>query len=324
MERDHNGDGKFKKALVGLAPARVPIREAAERLSVGPATDGTMLGTAIVSATGVATMDSHKRNEIRFINAEALTPAYEPDMYGGEAIKGGPRPGHADVAGKLAPDVIEQNVALGNQHASFKWIDFETTFNPYADTDSYKAKFNANQPIEKQSQNWRVRPQPVPPGFVTFMIQREQTPEEARATMRTDEKSWEDNNYHGAILRSSENQRWVTAMDVAIGQAVSIDDPDWRDLLTRMADWKLSREAFKGLAGNPNYRRLEEINASAVRLIEASKAYYQSGAFPPESVVPLATMPPLVTSETTAQQENPPSPPPAPAIDWWNFSGMSR
>ena len=318
MERDRNGDGKFKKVPVGLPPARVPVRDKWERLSVGPDTDGTMLGTAIVSATGMATMDSHKHNEIRYINAEALTPPHEPDMYGGEAVKGGPQPGHADVAGKLVPDVIEQNVALGNQYASFKWIDVDTTLNPFANVDAYKARFNANQPIEKQSQNWRLEPRTLLPGYV---IQREQTPEEARKTMTSDKNAWEDNNYHGAILRSSENQRWVTAMDVAVGQAVSIDDPHWRDLLIRMADWKLDPGAYKSLKDNPNYGRLRSIDQKAVQLIEASKTYYQVGTFPVESVVPLATLPPLITSETTAQQQNPPLPLPAPRID---FSGMSR
>ena len=254
-------------------------------------------------------------------DAEALTPPHEPDMYGGEAVKGGPKPGHADVAGKLVPDVIEQNVALGNQYASFDWIDVDTTLNPFADLDAYKTKFNANNPIEKQSQNWRLKPRTLLPGYV---VQREQTPEEARKTMTSDEKSWEDNNYHGAILRSSENQRWVTAMDVAIGQAVSIDDPNWRDLLIRMADWKLDRRAYKQLTENPNFGRLASTDQRAAELVEASMAYYQVGTFPPEAVVSLATMPPLVTSETVAQQEDPPAAPPAPPIDWSAVSGMSR
>ncbi|WP_323123049.1 T6SS effector phospholipase Tle3 domain-containing protein [Burkholderia alba] len=323
MERDRNGDGKFKKVLVGLAPARVPVRENAERLSVGPDTDGSMLGTAIVSGTNMATMDSHTRNEIRYINGEALTPPHEPDMYAGEAVQGGPKPGHADVAGKLAPDAIEQNVALGNQYASFKWIDVDTTMNPFADVDQYKAQFNASKSVEDQSQNWKLVPKtvllmPVPGVFV---IQREQTPNEARQTMSNDASTWDANNYHGAILRSSENQRWVTAMDVAIGQAVSMDDKDWRALLAMMADWKLDSKIYKALTNNPIYQA-GKLDQKTAKLLEANMKYYTTGVFPPESVVSLETMPPLVTSETVAQQENPPSPPPAPVFQFGNYSGL--
>lgn len=326
MERDHSGDGKFRKVMVGLPPARVPIRQQNERLSVGPVTDGTPWGTAIVSGKNAATLDAHVHNDIRYVNGEALTPPHEPELYGGEAIKGGPRPGHEDVAGKLVPDVVEQNVALGNQYASFNWIDVDTTMNPFADLDTYKASYNASKPIEQQSQNWRLVPKKVlgvsVPGVL--IVQREQTPQEARETMEKDKSSWEDNNYHGAILRSSENHRWVTAMDIAIGQAVSIDDKDWRDLLTGMADWKLDAGAHAQLARNPNYGKLKAIDQKAVDLIDASAVYYTAGTFPAESVVPLKTMPPLVTSETIVEQKNPPALPPAPPIDWSAFSGMPR
>lgn len=50
MERDHNGDGKFQKVQVGLPPARLPLRNRYERRSVGPQTNGTMLGTARVES----------------------------------------------------------------------------------------------------------------------------------------------------------------------------------------------------------------------------------------------------------------------------------
>jgi hypothetical protein len=119
----------------------------------------------------------------------------------------------------------------------------------------------------------------------------------------------EANNYHSGILHSSENHRWVTAMDVAIGQAVSINDPHWRDLLIRMADWKLDTAAAALLTGHPNYLRL---NQATRDLIDASARYYQEGKFPPERIVSLAEKdwPSLVTSETVVQQENPPEPRP--------------
>lgn len=63
-------------------------------------------------------------------------------------------------------------------------------------------------------------------------------PEEARARVAKDSDAYDANNYHSGVLHSAENDRWVTAMDVAIGQAVMLDDPVWRELLIGIADWK--------------------------------------------------------------------------------------
>jgi hypothetical protein len=312
MERDTNGDGNFKKVLVGTAPARVAVRDDFERLTPGPEVGHSLFASAAVQAQNAGTQVSHTRNEIRFVNGEALQPPYAPDLYGGEVVKGGPKPGHADVAGQLAPDAVEANIALGNQYASFNWIDVDHTLLFPADIQPYKDKFNAGKAVDDQSQNWRAEPRTWLPGHT---VQREQTPNEARRSMKDDR---EDNNYHSGVLHSSENHRWVTAMDVAIGQAVSIDDPVWRALLIRMADWKLDTTATALLKGNQNYASLDSATKA---LIDASATYYQQGKFPPESIVRVAEKdwPVLVTSETVAQQENPPEPPPAPVVDWSRF-----
>lgn len=314
MERDHNGDGNFKKVPVGLAPARVAVRDNLERLTPGPEVGTSFFASAAVQAQNAGTQVSHTRNEIRFINGEPLKPTYIPDLYGGEVVKGGPKPGEADVAGQLAPDAVEANVALGNQYASFQWIDVGHTLISAPDIQTYKAQFNAGKAIDDQSQNWRVEPRTFLPGFT---IQREQTPNEARQSMKSDTEA---NNYHSGILHSSENHRWVTAMDVAIGQAVSIDDPNWRALLIQIADWKFDAPTAKQIAANPNYHRLDK---ATLDLITASNTYYLTGVFPSAALVPLAqtSWPPLVTSETVAQQENPPAPPPAPIVDWSRFPG---
>ncbi|WP_155520609.1 effector protein Tle3 domain-containing protein, partial [Ralstonia solanacearum] len=74
-----------------------------------------------------------------------------------------------------------------------------------------------------------------------------------------------------------ENHRWVTAMDVAVGQALTMDDPVWRDLLIRMADWKLDRDAASRLTANTNYGRL---SPETQKLLTACIKYYQYGIFP--------------------------------------------
>ncbi|WP_254448584.1 DUF3274 domain-containing protein [Burkholderia pseudomallei] len=250
LERDQDGRGKRSKVAVGTPPARVPVRDPFQRLTPGPDTDGTMLGTLVESGKNMALQASFKRNDIRFINGEQLKPAYEPDLYGGEVQKGGQVPGHADVAGLMRPDDVTKNVALGNQYAKFKWKDVATTNDPGAGIEPHKQAFNRGRPVDEQSHNWRIVPSrslgsmlsaaATGGRYQTYVIQREETPDEVRKRMRTDADQLEANNYHSGVLLSSENHRWVTAMDVAIGQAVTLDDPDWRRLLLLMADWKMT------------------------------------------------------------------------------------
>ncbi|WP_260428190.1 DUF3274 domain-containing protein [Burkholderia sp. Bp9031] len=171
--------------------------------------------------------------------------------------------------------------------------------------ESYKTAFNQGKAINDQSQNWRVVPNTsatsliknallpvVPP---QQLIQREETPNEARARMQQDPDAREANNYHSGVLHSTENHRWVTAMDVAIGQAVTLDDPVWRELLILMADWKMAPASLAKIQKNANYGRLD----SKMRdFIQACSDYYMYGTFPEAHVS--STPPPLVTSELTS------------------------
>ena len=270
-------DGKFEPVLVGAEPGHMRVRGEYQRLTVGPDA-----GMGVVK--NVLTTKSHRRNDMCNINGEALNPPHAPEMYGGEVVRGGARSGHADRAGQFAPDDVSKNVALGNQYARFKWITVERTFVP-PDVEAYKRKFNSSGDVEDHSYNWRVLGVRAP-----YIVEREETPNEARQRMAHDEDARSENSYHSAILASPENHRWVTAMDVAIGQAAMLDDNDWRDLLLRMADWRLTDMNMTKLTGNPNYRRLSE----GVRaLLESTADYYQNGPFPPESIVPM-TPPPLI------------------------------
>ncbi|HWX03734.1 T6SS effector phospholipase Tle3 domain-containing protein [Collimonas sp.] len=285
MTRDNNFDGKYKKVLVGTKPARVPVREQFERLSPGPDASATDQGTnAILQA-------SFKRNDIRFINGEELKPPCEPDMYGGEVKgeTGGSRPGYADRAGKMIPDDVTKNVIVGNQYADLEWKTAGHFFDPYSALEKEKAEFNANKPVDEQSQNWRV-------SWSGISLEREETPKEARERMQTDKDAYEANNYHSGLLHAAENHRWVTAMDVAIGQAVTMDDPVWHELLVAIADWKLDPDAFYKIKKNKAYT--DRLTKEERGFIEACKDYYQFGTFPGEQFVSM-TMPPLVTSELT-------------------------
>lgn len=291
MERDHNGNGNYRKALVGTKPARVPVREPFERRTPGPNAGASMLGTVATMGTNAALQASFAQNDIRFVNGEELKPPCEPQLYGGEVVKGGPRPGHADVAGFMAPDDVTKNVVLGNQYAKLEWITDSHTMNPKADVERRKKSFNEGKPRDEQSWNWKVGGMD---GVGSFALLREETPKEARERMANDPDAREANNYHSAVLRSTENHRWVTAMDVAIGQAVTLDDPVWRELLVLLADWKMTEETVVKIKGNANFGRLSDETKT---LIEACGTYYQAGVFPTSLVG--STPPELVTSELT-------------------------
>ena len=288
MERDTAGDGNYKNVLVGTAPARVPVRERFERRTPGPDAGASMFGTAATMATNAALQASFAQNDIRFINGEELKPPCEPQLYGGEVVRGGPRPGHADVAGSLAPDDVTKNVILGNQYAKLEWVTDSHSTNPLMDLERRKREFNADKAVDDQSWNWKVG------GVDGSSLLREETPKEARERMAKDHRAYEANNYHSAVLRSPENHRWVSAMDVAIGQAVTLDDPVWRELLILLADWKISPSTYTKIQGNRNYERLSE----QTRLfIDACATYYQKGIFPTSQISEIP--PDLVTSELT-------------------------
>jgi len=291
MERDHNGDGNYRKVLVGTKPARVPVREPFERRTPGPNAGASMLGTVAAMGTNAALQASFAQNDIRFVNGEELKPPCEPQLYGGEVVKGGPRPGHADVAGFMAPDDVTKNVVLGNQYAKLEWITDSQSMDPKADLERRKKAFNEGKPRDEQSWNWKVG---GIDGLGNFALLREETPKEARERMANDPDAREANNYHSAVLRSTENHRWVTAMDVAIGQAFTLDDPVWRELLVLIADWKMTEESVVKIKGNANFGRLSDETKS---LIEACGTYYQAGVFPTSLVG--STPPDLVTSELT-------------------------
>ena len=87
-------------------------------------------------------------------------------------------------------------------------------------------------------------------------------------------------------------------MDVAIGQAVTLDDPTWRELILAMGRWRYDDNIFEDLKGSKNFDRLD---SSAKRLLEATATYFQEGKFPDEAIVP-TVLPPLVTSGTVGER----------------------
>jgi hypothetical protein len=228
--------------------------------------------------TGVASQAPIAKGQERLINAEALTPPHAPQMFGGEAIKGTPT-----SAGQDKPDEVGKSIALGKDAATFLWIRMPAEYDaPYTTQQEALARFNGLTE-DPEDHTRAVRKGPARSSG-SSSHEREETPREARARMEHDQKTWGANSYHSAVLRSPENQRWVTAMDIAIGQAHCLDNPFMREVLVAIADWKMDKTLFDQVGRLPGWSRL---SAEAQLLVRASHLYYDKGTFPPSDLVSL-------------------------------------
>jgi len=224
------------------------------------------------SAAAVASRAPIAKGEELLINAEPLCPPHAPQMFGGEV-----------ALGMDSPDDVSIRSALGNPSASFKWFKVRTS--PHrVDSNAELARLNAGK--EPGDQTSAISQVPVYQGSEVkeYVIFREETPNEIQDRMPEDRKEREPNSYHSAVLRSPENQRWVTAMDIAIGQAHSLDDPAMREVLVAIADWKMDKKVFQIIKELPAWARLSR---EAQALVTASSKYYQRGVFPSSELVSL-------------------------------------
>lgn len=227
------------------------------------------------------------KSEDRVINAESIVPAYVPNLYGDEAIKG-----TAKKAGKDRPDQVLRDTLLGNPNASVQTVVVHDVPADIAlkGTDAVAAWFNGQSPDPEDHTAW-VR---QISGRGMSLLEREETPNETRARLENDRAKWDENSYHSAILRDTDNVRRVAAMDVAIGQARCLDDPDMRDLLVCIADWKIDEDAMSAITNNPCYAR--RLSQSSRNLVEACFNYYANGVFPSAHV---PTEPPHMIDKET-------------------------
>ncbi|USW93446.1 DUF3274 domain-containing protein [Pseudomonas proteolytica] len=261
---------------VGDAPGPVALRAKGERRNAG---HGAIAG---------AVQRPMEVEELRLINGEALSPAFAPQMFGGEAVTGS-----ANSPGKDSPDAVSLNNALGNPSARFKWLEVRQS-PERVNLEQERSRWNEGKEPDDQTHAMR---QVEIPGSTTvdakniFRIEREETPNEIRARLVVDPDEWDDNSYHSAVLRSPENHRWVTAMDIAIGQARCLDDPVMREVLVAIADWKIDEDQFEKIKAIAGWSRL---STEARALVEASHFYYDKGKFPSADLVSL-TPPTLVT-----------------------------
>lgn len=222
-----------------------------------------------------------------YVNGEALIPPHAPQMFSGEAVTGSPTQPGID-----APDAVSQNNALGNKTAKFNWVAVRKS-PKRVDLDQELIAWNQDKHPDDQTrvlrQGMSGSPMHSPVGH--FLIEREETPNEIRARLAVDPDEWDNNSYHSAILRSPENHRWVTAMDVAVGQGKCLDDPQIREVLIAMADWRMDEKTFENkVTQMPGWPKLSD---QAQALVTANYKYYDKGTFPSPELVPM-TPPPMV------------------------------
>jgi len=256
-----------KPVMVGDAPAHHALRAKGEPRYAGG-----------MSAANVATAVAMAENRQLLINGEALVPPHAPQMFGGEAVKGTPT-----TPGMDRPDVVSVHAALGKAGAKFPGIPLPREYmrlSPEAALEKYnKDKEEDDQTSEIRAAGWLKGKE------------REMTPNEIREWMSRSDEVLDENSYHSGVLRDPENHRWVMAMDVAIGQGHSLDDPQWRELLTLMADWRMTEEMTEKMKDNPKWTALDPL---VQKLVQASGKYYLTSEFPPASLVNLEKLPSLV------------------------------
>lgn len=258
-----------KPVLVGTTPGQVALRARGEPMFPG---DNV--------AIGAMSQRSMAEGQMLFINGEELTPPHAPAMFGGEAVKGTPT-----TFGKDQLDEVTRNIVLGKDQAKLPWITLPEEYSGLS-LQAARERFN-RQTDDDNHHTHAVRKK----SMFGSALERESTPSEAREWMEKSAKALVENSYHSAVLRDPENHRWVTAMDVAIGDAKSLDNPHWRSLLIGMADWRLDEEAMGKLKANPLWNGLDQATRDVVGW---THSYYKHGEFPPNHVVDMSRLPTLV------------------------------
>lgn len=237
------------------------------------------------------------------INGELLSPAHPPQLYGGEEVEG-----DSIHAGLDRPDSVGIDTALGNPRVNDRevyWKSVDDITEP--DPEALKAEFNANKLVDDRTEWVKVKQARFEghSAVSTFQVFRAETPNETRHWREQSEAALAKNSYHSAILRSTENHRWVTAMDVAIGQAVTLDEPEWRELWVAIGDWRMPfkkaprQNIDTGITDLKHYPLLSE---PARELIEANANYYWSGIEPPHHLISRAPPHPWVDIQTRAER----------------------
>jgi Protein of unknown function (DUF3274) len=243
-------------------------------------------------------------NTMRDINGEELAPPFDPDLEenvipGTENNPLGKGFPNERAAGSQSIDQVEAETALSavptaTTREAMQWppIDPDTGYainsvggSGDPDSGTVQAWLNKGKGPDDQC---TVKQVEGPGEGETIVVYRTLTPNEQKVQLMNNLEV--PSSYHSAVMSGRLNHRGATAFDVSIGQARALDDPDWTSLLRAIADWRIPLAKVK--KASTRYSQLDETTRD---IVEANSTYYNDGTFPPESVVPKAPPPPVVS-----------------------------
>ncbi|CAL95558.1 DUF3274 domain-containing protein [Azoarcus olearius] len=230
-------------------------------------------------------------DERRRITGEALNPKFKPDLHHGEL--GDNRPADPRYQGHIGYDPIDASIAVASTCLDVK-TDKRPDLPRHGPLPSHaelEAAYNNGRPEGDRTVVHDVDRDTD--GIIT--VKRTETPFEARRRYQDDTRGME-NSYHSSIVGNPEHHRWVTAMDVAVGQAKSLEDDGWRALLIAMADWRRPFEA----QDKEDLHCFGLLPAETQSLIDATWRYYDVGDFPTHILD--GPLPTEIVSETRAER----------------------
>lgn len=144
---------------------------------------------------------------------------------------------------------------------------------------------------------------PVSPPML--LIERTETAREARLRWQ---KTNVPRSFHSAVFGGSQNHRWVTAYDVAIGGGKAPTHPLFYKYLCAVADWRLKEPKRLDPPRPKTLTWVQFKTEHAVywaderpwrkALIEGNKDYYSSGQLPPGLPLPPDGLPPSLVVES--------------------------
>jgi uncharacterized protein involved in type VI secretion and phage assembly len=158
------------------------------------------------------------------LNVQGEVPPYEIYDFPGHYSHGIPADGETLVRHRLEAMEVQGKTFQGTSSCRAMlpgWV-FVQNLSDRIDVEVVRNRWNQGKEPDEQTHAFR---RTAVSGIALletkdhYRYEREETPNEIRARMDVDPDELSENSYHSAVLRSPENHRWVTAMDIAIGQA---------------------------------------------------------------------------------------------------------
>ena len=191
-----------------------------------------------------------------------------------------------------------------------------------------KARFNqGKEPAGQTADVEKIYTCYTRPGFLRsaspngqVLIKRKETPTEVRRRFQSAQSSahLSARSFHSAIWASAANHQNVTAYDLAIGFGSAVDDPEFRNYLCAVADWRVKRPDPTQKSPRPGILIWDKFLARhgafyakepawRKALIEGNCDYYSTGVLPEGLPLLPEGLPSMIVCETRNGQHIDPS-----------------